>query len=39
MVLENEWVNQEIKDEIKNTWRQMKMKTQWCKIFGMQQNQ
>ena len=28
MLLKNEWVKQEIKDEIfKNTWKQMKMKT------------
>ena len=35
MLLNNEWVNQEIKEEIKNTWRQMKVKTQWSKIFGV----
>ena len=27
MLLYNEWVNEEIKEEIKKTWRQMKMKT------------
>ena len=33
----NEWVNQEIKENILKTWKQMKVKTQWYKIFGMQQ--
>ena len=33
MLLNNKWVNQEIKEEIKNTWRQIKMKIQWSKIF------
>ena len=37
MVLNNEWVNQEIKEEIKSTWKQMEMKTQWPQTFGMQQ--
>ena len=43
MLPNNEWVNQEIQEEIKskrkfkNTWTQMKMKTQWFKIFRMQQ--
>ena len=23
----NEWVNQEVKEEIKNAWKQIKMKT------------
>lgn len=29
MLLNNEWVSQEIKEEIKNTWKQMKMKAHW----------
>ena len=37
MLLNNEWVSQEIKEEIKITWKQMKTKTQWSEIFGMQQ--
>ena len=37
MLLNNEWVNQEIKEEIKITWKQMKMKTQWSKIFEVKQ--
>ena len=37
MLLKKEWVNQEIKEEVKkNTWKQMKI-TQWSKILGMQQ--
>ena len=35
----NEWINTEIKKDIKNTWKQMKMKTQWSKTLGMQQKQ
>ena len=27
ILLKNEWVDQEIKEEIKNTWKQIKMKT------------
>ena len=26
ILLKNEWVNQEIKEELKSTWKQMKMK-------------
>lgn len=38
MFLNSEWANQEIKEEIKkNTWRQLKMKTQWSKISRKQQ--
>ena len=33
MLLNNEWAKQ----EIKITWKQMKMKTQWSQILGMQQ--
>ena len=39
MPLNNELVNQEIKEEIKNIWIQMKRKTQSSKTFGMQQKQ
>ena len=39
MLLKNQWVNEEIKKEIKNTWRQMIMKTQPLKIYGMLQKQ
>ena len=39
MLLNNEWVNQEIKEEIKNTWKQIKLKTQESEAFGMQQKQ
>ena len=36
MLLKNQWVNEEIKKEIlKNTSRQMIMKTQPLKIYGM----
>ena len=39
-VSENQWVNNEIKEEIKKkTLRQMTMKTQLYKIYGMQQKQ
>ena len=33
MLLNNQWVNQEIKDEIEITWKQMKMKTQQSKLL------
>ena len=41
MLLKNQWVNDEIKEEIvfKNTLRQMTMKTQAYIIYGMQQKQ
>ena len=40
MLLKNQWVNEEIKKEIKkNTSRQMIMKTQSLKIHGMPQKQ
>ena len=39
MLLKNQWVNEEIKKEIKNTWRQMAMKTQPYKIYETQQKQ
>ena len=39
MLLSNEWITEEIKKEIKNTWRQMKMKRQFSKIYGTQQKQ
>ena len=28
MLLSNQWDTEEIKEEVKNTWRQMKMETQ-----------
>ena len=39
MLLKNQWVNEEIKKEIKNTLREMIMKTQPLKIYGMPQKQ
>lgn len=39
ILLKNEWVNREIKEELKNSWKQIKMKTQLFKIFGTQQRQ
>jgi len=39
MLLKNQWGNEEIKKEIKNTLRQMIMKTQPLKIYGMPQKQ
>ena len=37
MLLNDQWITEEIKEEIKNTWRQMKMKIQQPKIYRMQQ--
>ena len=34
MPLNNEWVKNEIKEEIKSFWKQMKMDTQQLKIYG-----
>ena len=34
-----QWIIKEIKEEIKNTLRQMKMEIQCSKIYGMQQKQ
>ena len=39
MLLKNQWVNEEFKKEIKNTLRQMIMKTKPLKIYGMPQKQ
>ena len=39
MLLKNQWVNEEIKKEIKNTLREMIMKTQPLKIYGMLRKQ
>ena len=39
ILLENEWANQEVKEEIKNTWKPMKMITPQPKTSGMQQRQ
>ena len=33
MLIYNKKVNEEIKEEVRNTWKQMKMKTQWSKTF------
>ena len=38
MLLNNDWVTREIKEEIKTSWQQMTMKTQQSKIYGTQQN-
>ena len=37
MLLEDQWVNGEIKEETRNTSRQTKIKIQFYKIYGMQQ--
>ena len=39
ILLKNEWVNQDIKEESKNSWKQMIMKTQLIKIFVTQHRQ
>ena len=41
MLVNNQWVTEGIKEEIKkkNTWRQMKLETQWLKIHSKQQKQ
>ena len=39
MLLNNQWVNEEIKEEEKNSLRQMKMETQCTKIHGVKQKQ
>ena len=39
MLLKNKWVNKEIKKKIFKIWRQMTMKTQPFKIYGMLQKQ
>ena len=39
MLLNNQWGTEEIKEEKKDTWRQMKMETQQSKIYEMQQKQ
>nr|KAF6379173.1 hypothetical protein mMyoMyo1_009993 [Myotis myotis] len=39
MLLNNQWIKEEIKQEIKSPLRQMKMKIQPSKIYGMQQKQ
>ena len=39
MLLKNQWVNEETKQKFKNTLRQMIVKTQPFKIFGMLQKQ
>ena len=38
MLLNNQWVTEEIKGKSENTWRQMKMET-WSKIYAVQQKQ
>ena len=39
MQLNNQWITEEIKEEIKNTQRQQKMIAQEPKTYGMQQKQ
>ena len=39
ILLKNEWANQEVKEEIKNTWEPMKMITPQTKTYGTQQRQ
>jgi len=39
MLLNDQWVNKEIKEKLKNTLGQMKMEIQYIKIYGMQQKQ
>ena len=39
MLLNNQWVKEEIKNKIKNTLRQMKTETQHTKTYGTQQKQ
>ena len=34
MLLNHQWISEEIKEEIKNTLKQMKMKTQLSKVYG-----
>ena len=36
MLLKDQWLTEEFKEEIKITWRQMKMKTQQYKFYGVQ---
>jgi hypothetical protein len=38
-LLNDEWVIDEIKEEIKSSWKSMKMKTQPTRIYGTQQRQ
>ena len=37
MLLNNQWISEEIREEIKKYLEKMKMKTQQSKICGMQQ--
>ena len=39
MSLKNEWVNNEIKEEIKKFWKQMKINTPQPQTYGTQQRQ
>ena len=39
MLLNNEWVKNEIKEEIKTFWKQMKMNSQQPKTYGTQRRQ
>ena len=39
MLLNNEWVKNEIREEIKNFQKQMKMNSQQSKTYGTQQRQ
>ena len=37
ILLNKQWITEEIKEEIKNIWRQMKMITCYTNSYGMQQ--
>ena len=39
ILLKNQWINEEIKEKSESTLRQMEIKTQLSKIYGMQQKQ
>ena len=39
MLLNNEWVKNEIREEIKTSWKQMKTNSQQPKTYGTQQRQ
>ena len=39
MLLNNEWVKKEIKEEINCSWKQMKMNSQQSKTYGTQERQ
>ena len=39
ILLQNDWLNQEIKNQFSNYWGPMKMKTHWSKTYGTLQRQ